>query len=389
MSNKTVRQLKEVSGMMTCMLEHQVTSTQAKFEWTGPKINREVWEQVLAFFSWTYKEHHSESQVRLFVNHKTKVWAAWAFPQEARTGMTAKELDVPSAKEQRAQFSDADGWVYFGTVHHHCGGGAFQSGTDETNESNQDGLHITVGKMDEKMHDIHCRLYISGHKFEPRMHWFWDIEPTLAPIPTHLRALLADGVEDRLARMQMCMPVGPEVKFPDQWRDNVIEIKTVSSVGYNGGLGYRGYGQGYGLEDDDYVYSRSHKTPPNGRRDLFIARKELIEFFADKKNKLHEFDPISSMETLLEFPHIIELFANFYRNDVSIHALINYMKQQEEKELKKELEAEQKIKGGKGREKVKGKVKDTVAANQHTGIPDYKGDGGNDFEGYAPGMLLQ
>jgi len=100
---------------MSCIFEHQTSGTTADFEWKGPKLNA-VWPEVLAFFRWTNDTMKSESQVRLFVNVRTQEWKAWAFPQKANTGMTAKELtegDEGYAKaiEQRAQFPDPD-WYY-------------------------------------------------------------------------------------------------------------------------------------------------------------------------------------------------------------------------------------------------------------------------------------
>lgn len=379
----TVKQLKEVPGLVSCALEHQVTSTKATFKWEGPKINPLVWAQVLAFFKWTQDTYHSESQVRLYVNHKTREWAAWAFPQEARTSMTAKELDTPATKEQRAKFSDSEGWIYFGTVHHHCGSSAFQSSVDEENEKAQDGLHITMGKLYDKQYDMHCRLYISGHRFDPKMNWFWDTDDFFSPIPNEMQVFLVDGVEDKIARRLMCIPPPKELEFPEVWKENVIEIKPVITTC---GLGYRqGAFDGSGAFVDDGgwtpTYSRSHKTAANVKRDLFIASVEIKQYFATTKHpQEHKGDAIKSLEGLKDFPYIMELFDNFYRNDVTLDAVIKYMLAEEEKEFEKQLEEEQEKKGG-GKHKGKGKHKGN-GPNQDNGIPNYEGLGG-----YAPGML--
>ena len=176
--------------------------------------------QILSFFRWTYKEHSSECQVRLYVNVKLGRWAAWAFPQAARTGMTARELPVQEtpeqAKERFASWSSepSDDWLYFGTVHHHCSASAFQSSTDEQNEWNQDGLHITVGRMDGERHDLHARFYLGGNGYEPDLSCFWPIEPALAEqVPLQLH--------HHLAAHQMGAKV--TVDFPDQWRTNLVE----------------------------------------------------------------------------------------------------------------------------------------------------------------------
>ena len=134
--------------------------------------------------------------------------------------MTAREMPVQETPEKaRERFASwqsepSDDWLYFGTVHHHCSASAFQSFTDEQNEWNQDGLHITVGKMDQDRHDLHARFYLGGNCFEPDLDCFWPLDPELAEqVPPVLH--------DQLARYQMCAKV--TVDFPDVWRKNLVE----------------------------------------------------------------------------------------------------------------------------------------------------------------------
>ena len=227
--NKTeVNQTREVPGLLSCRLACEVKSAQGTLDYTGPKFSPEMWHQVMSFFRWTYKEMQSESQVRLYVNTELGKWGAWAFPQEAHTGMSAKEISVQETPEQAIERfaswnSEPSGdWVYFCTVHHHCSAGAFQSGTDEKNEKTQDGLHITVGKMDAERHDFHARFYLGGNCFEPDMSSFWPVDPALAQmVPPELL--------DDLARYQMCEKV--TVDFPNAWRMNIIHVKPKPEFG--------------------------------------------------------------------------------------------------------------------------------------------------------------
>jgi hypothetical protein len=136
--------------------------------------------------------------------------------------MNARELPVIETPDQaRERFASwdslpSDDWLYFGTVHHHCSASAFQSATDEQNEWNQDGLHITVGNMDADRHDLHARLYLGGNCFDPDMSLFWQIDPELAvQVPPEML--------DELACFQMCGKV--TVDFPDSWRKNIIETQ--------------------------------------------------------------------------------------------------------------------------------------------------------------------
>jgi len=103
---------------------------------------------------------------------------------------------------------------YIGTVHHHCSASAFQSSTDEQNEWNQDGLHITVGRIDQERHDLHCRFYLAGNGYEPDLGCFWQIEPELAE-------RVPKGLHHHLALYQMGEKVVKD--FPDVWRENLVE----------------------------------------------------------------------------------------------------------------------------------------------------------------------
>jgi hypothetical protein len=214
---------KEVPGLLSCRIDYEIKSGKGRLDYTGPKFSAEMWHQVMSFLRWTNKEMDSESQVRLYVNSKLGRWGAWAFPQEARTGMSACEIATRETPEQAVErFASWDSepsadWLYFCTVHHHCSASAFQSSTDEENERNQDGLHITVGRMDVERHDLHARFYLAGNCFEPDMSRFWAVGPELAQqVPA---AML-----DELARFQMCGKVVTD--FPDAWRKNVIETKS-------------------------------------------------------------------------------------------------------------------------------------------------------------------
>lgn len=222
-------------GLLTCELLYEVTKAKGDATYTGPKITRETWAPVLSFLRWVNDTTHSEAQVRMFVNEKEGLVAFWAFPQEARTGMSAREIANDAAAVQRAQFG-AD-WQYFGTTHSHCSAGAFQSTTDEANESSQDGLHITIGHLDKKKLDLHSRFYRQGDLYEVDLAQFWDIGDALSLCPPSLRSVLPDNAEDLIAKQQMCEP--SEIEFPAIWKENLIEIKTITpaNVGFHG---YRG-----------------------------------------------------------------------------------------------------------------------------------------------------
>jgi hypothetical protein len=218
---KVIKTQKRFEGLLEANLEHEISKTTGTMDYTGPKIPSLEWHKVLSFFRWCQATYKSECQARLFVNPALGTWRIWAFPQKARTGMTAQEIETEETKIQRAQFPDPD-WIYFGTIHHHCNGSAFQSSVDRSNEESQDGLHITVGKMDEAEHELHVRFYLGTDEFNPDMSRFWDIGLATALLPERL--------SNEIARWQMAQKI--DVEFPQQWKDNVIEIKYTPTHTY-------------------------------------------------------------------------------------------------------------------------------------------------------------
>jgi hypothetical protein len=227
------------SPLFSCMLEHEVKATKASFEWRGPKITPEAWREVLAFFKWSQLEYKSEAQVRMFV-HPEHGWLFWAFPQQGDTGMTTKELDTEQTKKQRAE-RIPEGYLAMGTVHHHCNAAAFQSGTDEHDEKNVDGIHITVGNMEELRHSIHCRLYFKGHKFEPNMAVFWDIgaEATEKLKFVEEMGFNTNEAADRVARYQLCESVPKDSPFNPTWKDNyMVKVRETWSCGHDASVSW-------------------------------------------------------------------------------------------------------------------------------------------------------
>lgn len=225
-----------IAGLFDCTMKYEIKNTKATIDWKGPKIPLDVWNEVLSFFQWCYNEHKSECQVRLYVSPTLQTWKAYAFPQEAKTGMTARELDNDLKRQQIQELQlIPPNWFAFGTVHHHCSAGAFQSGTDEENEKNVDGLHVTIGWMDKDKYDIHARFYRKGLVIKNEnlnMGWFVDTADLLAECPEKFRPYLPKDWEDKQARRLLTIKP-TELVFPDIWKENVIEIPTVPTISSN------------------------------------------------------------------------------------------------------------------------------------------------------------
>lgn len=319
--NTVLTQVKEVTGLLRAEYRHEINKTTGYLQYEGPLFPILMWQQVLSFFAWTYQTTASESQVRLFVNLKDRTWAAWAFPQEARTGMSARELETPEVDTQRQMFKDSDGWLYFGTVHHHCNASAFQSGTDETNEKNQHGIHITVGGMDKTHHDLHVRFYLKDSRYEVDMSEFWDIGESL-------RMITPEEVHDRIARHQMGIP--STAAFPQQWRDNLIEPPKTVTV-YSGNLGFQS-GSGNGGASGNHTsreYLHLWKRKP-------MALAQLRQWISHGTLKLD--DVYMNIRLMASSPECRLIASILKQHDLTPSDLCDELEQDLEMEAVKELQ---------------------------------------------------
>lgn len=303
-----------VAGLFDCTMKYEIKSTKATIDWKGPKIPLEEWNKVLSFFQWCYDTYKSECQVRLYVSPTLQTWKAYAYPQEAKTGMTAHELDNEAKREQHAALGlQPPDWFAFGTVHHHCAAGAFQSSTDTQNEESQDGLHITIGNMDNKAkYDIHARFYRKGLVIKNEnldMSWFVDTAPILAQCPEKFREFLPKDWADKQARRMLTIPPAV-IEFPQQWKDNVIEIKpTYAPVTQIPSSGY----ESWCTSQCPSMYSA--ETEPLWKR-TDAAWKEIIYKCVDKEIAPDDVEQALGELALMEFaPYIICMACKHHRVD--------------------------------------------------------------------------
>ena len=132
-------------------------------QWHGKKIPLTMWREILAFMKLSYDELKSETMLFLYYDDtKKQPWSYW-IPPQITNGMTVKSNPEHSEfQAQRAQYPD----IMFGTVHHHCSTSAFQSGTDEADETNREGFHFTIGHLDKDEIDVHFRWCLDNECHE-------------------------------------------------------------------------------------------------------------------------------------------------------------------------------------------------------------------------------
>lgn len=118
------------------------------------KIPYSLIRKVGAFFSEIHRMHKSEAVGYLYYA-PSKGWLFWPPPQTATTAHC--KYGEPAVME---------GYRVAGTIHSHGSMSAFHSGTDEKDEANFDGIHITIGKVDEIRHDLALSVVCGGVRYK-------------------------------------------------------------------------------------------------------------------------------------------------------------------------------------------------------------------------------
>lgn len=221
-------------GLDSAWREVPVQAAAPSFTFMGGKIPWEVWNQIHAQFEWCNREHHCESQCRLFYHEQRRTWKAWFFKQ-TKTGMTSKELPL-DANEPNYQRLIREGFQEFGTWHHHCGAGAFQSGTDHTDEKDRPGLHCTTGGINSTRYTLHTRFTHVGPGFKQMyekldMTEFFDIPAQYQSLPAEIKAKLVDYL--------LVQPPPPDTVFPEEWKTCMVEGPSFFGESWKPGGGFR------------------------------------------------------------------------------------------------------------------------------------------------------
>jgi len=204
-------------------------------QWHGKKIPLAMWQEILAFMKHSYDVLKSETMLFLYYDEtKKQPWSFWVPPQ-ITSGMTVKsDPDHINFQAQRAQYPD----IMFGTVHHHCSTSAFQSGTDEADETNREGFHFTIGNLNKEDIDIHFRWCLNDecHEIEDLS---MVIDGAESPFKDNVE-LTADMHELEVEYMNAQLYVIPDLSKYDytEYMDNVSKPKFVSTFPKSKGIGY-------------------------------------------------------------------------------------------------------------------------------------------------------
>lgn len=129
-----------------------------------PKVPARLVWRIKEFFRRVVESHHSESGVILYYSKEKGDYKVHIPEQKVSHG---------GVKYERVALTHVEGmedYLRVGTIHSHCDFNAFHSGTDEGDEEDFDGLHVTFGHNDKDEFSISASVVVNGFrtKIDPR-----------------------------------------------------------------------------------------------------------------------------------------------------------------------------------------------------------------------------
>jgi len=228
-----------------CPVNSVLPAETPELAWRGPKIALETFDLAASFLLWSQEETKNEAQVRLYLG-PDNVWAVEVLPQHS-SGMSTDELDTKEREEIVGQALKA-GFKHAGSIHHHCTMSAFQSGTDKNDEEVNHGVHITLGKMDDKTLDSHARVCYNGFCVTVQLVSLIDFPPKFVDVLAELSSSVA------MTLLPLWLLNAARIKateFPYTWKERIKKV-SANVTGFS--YGYRG-----GAVDDDTVGSSTYE----------------------------------------------------------------------------------------------------------------------------------
>lgn len=224
-NNNKVYQVND-NKLFTTYDEVEVPEQEVTPIWKGAKIPLTMWQTIVKFCKHSYDELKSETLIYLFYDETAEQPWSWWVPPQTTHGMTVKsDPDHVDYAVQRAKFPD----TMFGTVHHHCATSAFQSGTDEADETQREGLHFTVGNLNkDNDFDVHFRMTIGNNHAEIDAHTYIEMDENPFKRNARVPKATQNHVRTELHKYAIKQPLAKDLDFTEEM-NNVSKAYTFNS----------------------------------------------------------------------------------------------------------------------------------------------------------------
>jgi len=136
----------------------EFSDQQSKLVMKIGKIPYHIIEDSLKFFRAVFNKYASEASLFITHNEEDKTWGILVPKQEVSACGVDYETGVMDGRKD-----------IYGTIHSHCNMSAFHSGTDDKDENNFDGIHLTLGEISSNDFEIAASVTSNStrFKFEP------------------------------------------------------------------------------------------------------------------------------------------------------------------------------------------------------------------------------
>ncbi len=196
------------------------------------KIPSDTMSQIVAFFKKVYAEHKAEAIILLYYSLEKKHYVI-GVPEQTVSGASAVYDKVPHIK----------GYRLIGSIHSHGSMSAFHSGVDDTDELDWDGIHITIGTIEN---------------------------------PTYSVSMVSNGTRFMMKEEDI-MQIEEIKSFPKEWMDQVNKPKPVETTKDSKIDDYYGYGYGYHKRDTENYYDENN-WERRYREDLNMSQQEWDDY---------------------------------------------------------------------------------------------------------------
>lgn len=177
-----------------------------------PIIPQDHFSKVVKFFNWAYKKYNGESVVLIYYNVDTNDFDIFPTDQEVSSASANYTKDGLSHK----------GYLLVGTIHSHANFGAGHSGVDNDDELNFDGVHITVGNVDDTYQTISCSIVINGQRFmyDPEEYIDGVVKVNYNERPNHFENNFKFGTVTKSDNRYLVRGLS-SAYFEENWKDKV------------------------------------------------------------------------------------------------------------------------------------------------------------------------
>lgn len=134
-----------------------------------PKLPVEVIYKSLRFFQTVWDKYKSESAVVLYYNQELQEYYLYCPYQTVSSGSVDYDTDFDVNNEEHlaiVNWFTENNYRRVGTIHSHCNFGAFHSGTDIGDEDSKNGIHLTIGHVDQENFSLVSSFAVNGNRFE-------------------------------------------------------------------------------------------------------------------------------------------------------------------------------------------------------------------------------